>query len=82
MRGGFPVTFALGLMSPKSGTSRIVITLFVFAGKDRHLSNEYKRDLTWLGVVTIVIVAHALYGIYKVRIKVLSGLGLSPSSPL
>lgn len=34
-------------------------------GKDRDFSNEYKRDLTLVGVVTIVVVAHALYGIYK-----------------
>lgn len=32
---------------------------------DKKLANEYKRDLTWLSVVTIVVVAHALYGIYK-----------------
>lgn len=39
---------------------------FLFTGKDRDFSNEYKRDLTLVGVVTIVVVAHALYGIYKV----------------
>lgn len=41
---------------------------FLFTGKDRDISNEYKRDLTLVGVVTIVVVAHALYGIYKVSV--------------
>lgn len=36
---------------------------------DKKLSNEYKRDLMWLSVVTVVVVAHALYGIYKKKPK-------------
>ncbi|KAK7571254.1 hypothetical protein V9T40_014858 [Parthenolecanium corni] len=32
---------------------------------NKHLANEYKRHIMWMAVVTVVVVAHALYGIYK-----------------
>ncbi len=39
---------------------------FFNTGGDRHMTDEYRRNVIWLGVVTIVVVGHALYGIYKV----------------